>query len=101
MTSDIKEYIFWDNGALATNKKDAIVHQSYFTYMDNSWSHACFDSYDRGEYMPPVKEVTDKLQIKSLTEKGYIAYNVFNNGKIVFVKYSDDTLSSYVIPYEK
>lgn len=101
LVADIKEYISWDNGALATNKKDAIVHQSYFTYMDNGWSHACFDSYYNGEYMPPVKEVTDKLQIKSLTEKGYIAYNVFNNGKIVFVKYSDDTCSSYVIPYEK
>ena len=101
LVADIKDYIYWENSTLATNKKDAFVHQSYFTYMDNGWSHVCFDSYDNGEYMPPVKEVTDKMQIKSLTENGYIAYNVFNNGKIVFVKYSDDTLSSYVIPYEK
>lgn len=101
LVADIKEYIYWENSTLATNKKDAFVHQSYFTYMDNGWSHVCFDSYDNGDYMPPVKEVTDKMQIKSLTEKGYIAYNVFNNGKIVFVKYSDGTLSSYVIPYGK
>ena len=101
LVADIKEYIYWENSTLATNKKDAFVHQSYFTYMDNGWSHVCFDSYDNGEYMPPVREVTDKMQIKSFTETGYIAYNVFNNGKIVFVKYSDDTLSSYVIPYEK
>ena len=101
LVADIKEYIYWENSTLATNKKDAFVHQSYFTYMDNGWSHVCFDSYDNGDYMPPVKEVTDKMQIKSLTEKGYIAYNVFNNGKIIFVKYSDGTLSSYVIPYGK
>lgn len=101
LVADIKEYISWENSALAVNKKDATVHQSYFTYIHNGWSHACFDSYNNGEYMPPVKEVTDKMQIKALTEKGYLAYNVFNNGKIVFVKYTDDTCSSYVIPYEK
>lgn len=99
--ADVKEYISWENRALATNKKDVAVHQPYFSYMHNGWSHVCFTSYKNGEYIPPVKEVTDKMQIKSLTEKGYIAYNIFNNGKLVFVKYSDDTLSSYVIPYEK
>mgnify|MGYP003303339965 CR=1 FL=1 len=31
----------------------------------------------------------------------YIAYNILNNGRIVFVKYTDGTYSSYVIPYEK
>lgn len=101
LVADIKEYISWENSALAVNKKDALVHQSYFTYIDNGWSHVCFESYERGDYMPPVKEVKDKIQIKALTEKGYIAYNIFNNGKIVFVKYTDDTCSSYVIPYEK
>ncbi len=101
LVADIKEYVYWENSALATNKKDALVHQSYFTYMDNGWSHVCFDSYDNGEYVPPVKEVTDKMQIKSLTEKGYIAYNIMNNGKIIFVKYTDGTNSSYVIPYEE
>lgn len=101
LVADIKEYVSWENSTLANNKKDAIVHEPHFTYMDNGWSHVCIDSYDNGDYMPPVKEITDKMQIKSLTEKGYIAYNIFNNGKIIFVKYSDDTYSSYVIPYEK
>ena len=101
LVADVKEYISWENSALATNKKDVAVHQPYFTYTGNGWSEICFDCYENGEYMPPVKEVTDKIQIKSLTEKGFIAYNILNDGKIVFVKYSDDTTSSYVIPYEK
>ena len=101
LVADVKEYISWENSALATNKKDVAVHQPYFTYTGNGWSEICFNCYENGEYLPPVKEITDKIQIKSLIEKGYIAYNIFNDGKIVFVKYSDGTTSSYVIPYEK
>ncbi len=101
LVADIKDYISWENSALAINKKDVSIHQPYFTYMHNGWSHVCFDNYESGNYMPPVKEVTDKIQINSLTEKGYIAYNILNNGKIVFVKYTDGSYSSYVIPYEK
>ena len=101
LVADVKEYISWENSALATNKKDVAVHQPYFTYTGNGWSEICFNCYENGEYLPPVKEITDKIQIKSLIEKGYIANNIFNDGKIVFVKYSDGTTSSYVIPYEK
>lgn len=101
LVADVKDYISWENRTLALNKKDVAVHQSYFTYMHNGWCHVCFTSYENGQYMPPVKEITDKIQIKSLIEKGYIAYNILNDGKIVFVKYADGTYSSYVIPYEK
>ena len=101
LVADVKEYISWENSALATNKKDVAVHQPYFTYTGNGWSEICFNCYENGEYLPPVKEITDKIQIKSLIKKGYIAYNIFNDGKIVFVKYSDGTTSSYVIPYGK
>ena len=97
--TDIKEYMQWENPGV--NKKDKAIHQPYFTYRNDDASYVIFDSQSTGYNIQPAKEVTDKLQIKSLTEKGYLAYNIMNNGKIVFVKYTDDSTTSYVIPYEK
>ncbi len=100
--ADIKEYMYWENRSFfSLNEKDLAVHQPFFTYINDDASYMLFDSDVVGYDALPVKEITDKLQIKSLTEKGFIAYNILNNGKIVFVKYTDGTYSSYVIPYEK
>ena len=100
--ADIKEYMQWENRSFfSLNEKDLAIHQPYFTYRNDDASYVLFDSEVEGYDIQPAKEITDKLQIKSLTEKGFIAYNIMNNGKIVFVKYEDDTTSSYVIPYEE
>lgn len=101
LVGDIRDYSVWENQSLSESKSNAAVHQPFFTSGSDGFISVCFNSEEAGYTKPPVKEVTDKLQIKSLTEKGYIAYNIFNNGKIVFVKYTDGTYSSYVIPYEK
>ena len=100
--ADIKEYMHWENRSFfSLNEKDLTIHQPYFTYRNDDASYVIFDSDSTGYDIQPAKEITDKLQIKSLTEKGFIAYNIMNNGKIVFVKYTDGTCSSYVIPYEQ
>ena len=100
LVGDIRDYSVWENQSLSESK-NAEIHQPFFTSGSDGFISVCFNSEEAGYTKPPVKEVTDKLQIKSLTEKGYIAYNIMNNGKIVFVKYTDETYSSYVIPYEK
>ena len=100
--ADIKEYMHWENRSFfSLNEKDLAIHQPFFTYINDDASYVLFDSEVEGYDIQPAKEITDKLQIKSLTEKGFIAYNIMNNGKIVFVKYTDGTCSSYVIPYEQ
>ncbi len=100
LVADIRDYVYWHGGMLF-DENARTIHQPYFiSDIDGyCWSlyGTPFDDYEQ----PPVKEITDKLEIKSLTEKGYIAYNILNNGRIVFVKYTDETYSSYVIPYEK
>ncbi len=102
LVADIKDYASWQNGRFF-DKKSKTVHQPYFVYDNNEYYWTVYEApVPYGDYgKPPFKEVTDKLQIKSLTENGYMAYNILNNGKFVFVKYADDTYSSYVIPYEK
>ncbi len=100
LVGDIRDYSIWENQTLSESK-NAEIHQPFFTSGSDGFIAICFNSEEAGYTKPPVKEVTDKLQIKSLTEKGYIAYNILNNGRIVFVKYTDGTYSSYVIPYEK
>ncbi len=100
LVGDIRDYSIWENQSLSESK-NAEIHQPFFTSGSDGFIAICFNSEEAGYTKPPVKEVTDKLQIKSLTEKGYIAYNILNNGRIVFVKYTDGTYSSYVIPYEK
>ena len=100
LVGDIRDYSVWENQSLSESK-NAEIHQPFFTSGSDGFIAICFNAEEAGYTKPPVKEVTDKLQIKTLTEKGYIAYNIMNNGKIVFVKYTDGTYSSYVIPYEK
>ncbi len=101
LVSDIKEYCIWENQGLYENQIGSSIHQPLFTQFPGNRAVFCFHAEELGYSKPPVKEVTDKIEIKSLTEKGYIAYNILNNGKIVFVKYTDETYSSFVIPYEK
>ncbi len=105
---DIKEYVCWENRGVSLNKntEDASVHQPYFTQNRRTMNQGIVYSYgylNTDEFIekPPIKEITDKLEIKTLIEKGYMAYSICNNGKIVFVKFTDDTYSVYVIPYEK
>ncbi len=105
---DIKEYVSWENRGVSLSKKnaDAAVHQPYFTQNRRTMNQSTVYSFgymntDDFIEKPPIKEITDKLEIKSLIEKGYMAYNICNNGKMVFVKFTDDTYSFYVIPYEK
>ena len=100
LVSDIRDYSVWENQTLSESK-NAEIHQPFFTSGSDGFIAVCFNTEEAGYTKPPVKEVTDKLQMKSLTEKGYIAYNILNNGRIVFVKYTDGTYSSYVIPYEQ
>ena len=100
LVCDIRDYSVWENQTLSESK-NAEIHQPFFTSGSDGFIAICFNTEEAGYTKPPVKEVTDKLQIKTLTEKGYIAYNIMNNGKIVFVKYTDGTYSSYVNPYEK
>ena len=105
---DIKEYACWENRgvSLSKNTEDASVHQPYFTQNRRTMNQSTVFSFgymntDEFTEKPPIKEITNKLEIKSLIDKGYMAYNIFNNGKIVFVKFTDDTYAFYVIPYEK
>lgn len=105
---DIKEYVCWENRgvSLSKNTEDASVHQPYFTQNRRTMNQGIVYSYgylNTDEFIekPPIKEITNKLEIKSLIDKSYMAYSIFNNGKIVFVKFTDDTYSVYVIPYEK
>lgn len=101
LVGDIKEYCIWENQGLYENHLGASIHQPLFSQFSGNRAVFCFHAEELGYSTPPLKEVSDKMQIKSLTEKGYIAYNIMNNGKIVFVKYTDETYSSYVIPYEQ
>ena len=106
--SDIKEYVCWENRgvSLSKNTEDASVHQPYFTQNRRTMNQGIVYSYgylNTDEFIekPPIKEITNKLEIKSLIDKSYMAYNIINNGKMVFVKFTDNTYSFYVIPYEK
>lgn len=101
LVSDIKEYCVWENQGLYENQTGSSIHQPFFCQFPGNRAVFCFHAEELGYSKPPVTEITDKTQIKSLTEKGYIAYNILNNGKIVFVKYTDETYSSFVVPYEK
>ncbi len=101
LVGHIRDYSVWENQSLSETKNAAAIHQPFFTTGSDGFISVCFNAEEAGYTKPPVKEVTDKLQIKSLTENGYIAYSILNNGRIVFVKYTDGTYSSYVIPYEK
>lgn len=100
LVGDIRDYSVWENQSLSESK-NAEIHQPFFTSGSDEFISVCFNAEESGYTKPPIKKISDKSQIKSLTEKGYIAYNIMNNGKIVFVKYTDGTYSSYVIPYEK
>ncbi len=100
LVSDIRDYSVWENQTLSESK-NAEIHQPFFTSGSDGFIAICFNTEEAGYTKPPVKEISDKIQIKTLTEKGYIAYNILNNGRIIFVKYTDGTYSSYVIPYEK
>ncbi len=101
LVGDIRDYSVWENQSISESKSNAAIHQPFFTSGSDGLVFVCFYAEETGYTKPPVKKVTDKMQIKSLTEKGYIAYNILNNGRIVFVKYTDGTYSSYVVPYEK
>lgn len=103
---DIKEYVSWENRgiSLSRNSEDASVHQPYFTQNRRTMNQGIVYSYgylNTDEFIekPPIKEITNKLEIKSLIDKSYMAYNIINNGKIVFVKFTDNTYSTFVIPY--
>ena len=101
LVSDIKEYCIWENQGLYENQTGSSIHQPIFSQFPGNRAVFAFHAEELGYSEPPVTEVTDKKQIKALTEKGYIAYNILNNGKIVLVKYTDETYSSFVIPYEQ
>lgn len=108
LVADVTEYVQWDNYDFSKIlKSETYIHCPYFTqYYSYANAEKCFFGYDDpNDFAPrpsvPVKEITNKLEIKSLIEKSYLAYNVGNNGKLVFVEYTDETLSTYVIPYEE
>lgn len=108
LVADITEYVQWDNYDFSKVLKDkTYIHCPYFTqYYSDVNATNCFLGYDDpNNFAPipsvPVEEVTNKLEIKSLIEKSYLAYNVGDNGKLVFVEYTDESYSTYVIPYEK
>ncbi len=101
LVSNIKEYCIWENQGLYENQTGPSIHQPIFSQFPGNRAVFAFHAEELGYSEPPVTEVTDKMQIKALTEKGYIAYNILNNGKIVLVKYTDESYSSFVIPYEQ
>ena len=99
LVGDIKEYISWNNGIYNLNKKDIATHQPYFTQNYDAFCILAYTSDPREIVHPPVKEITDKLEIKSLTENSLLSYNVINNGRLVFVEYADETYACFVLPY--
>lgn len=108
LVADITDYVLWENfDSSKILKGEAYVHCPYFTqYYSDVNTKNCFSGYDNPNSFAtrpaiPVKEITNKLDIKSLIEKSYPAYNVGDNGKLVFVEYTDESFSYYVIPYEK
>ena len=106
LVTDITEYVQWNNYDFSKIlKNETYIHCPYFTqYYSEVNSKNCFFGYDDpNNFAPrppvPVEEITNKLEIKSLIEKSYLAYNVGNNGKLVFIEHTDGTYITYVIPY--
>lgn len=82
---------------------DIKANQPYFVSHSFHLIDQYFDAFDYNitDSKLPATEITDVAEIQKLMAKGYMAYNIHTDGKILFVEHADGTYSAYVIPYNK